>query len=165
LYVLLVMEARTRAVRILGVAARPAGAWTGRQTRSLFVDLGERAWRFRFLIRDRDGKFTAEFDAVFVGNGARVIKTPARSPRANSFAERLVATLRRECPDHVLILAERHLGKVPDGYARHYNGRRPHRGPRREHPRRQPGRALDISARIERTQVLGGLISEYRRAA
>jgi hypothetical protein len=81
------------------------------------MDLGERASRFRFLIRDRDGKFTTAFDGVFTGNGTRVIRTPARSPRANSFAERFVGTLRRECLDHVLILGEQHLRNVLAEYA------------------------------------------------
>ena len=129
------------------------------------MDLGERAERFRFLIRDRDSKFTAAFDDVFAGNGTRVIKTPVRSPRANSFAERFVGTLRRECLDHVLILGEGHLRKVLAEYARHYNGHRPHQGLQQEPPLRQPGHAIDITARIERRQVLSGLISEYRRAA
>jgi putative transposase len=164
-YVLFVMEIQTRAVHILGVTAHPTGAWTAQQARNLLMELGERARRFRFLIRDRDGKFTAAFDDVFGGNGTRVIKTPVRSPRANSYAERFVGTLRRECLDHMLILGERHLCEVLAEYACHYNGHRPHQALQQEPPQRQPSQAVDITARIERRQVVGGLISEYRRVS
>ena len=112
----------------------------------------------------RPGKFIVTFHEVFAGNGTRVIKTPARSPRANSHAERFVSTLRRECLDHMLILGERHLRKVLAEYARHHNEDRPHQALQQE-PQRQPSQAVDITARIERRQVVGGLISEYRRAA
>lgn len=98
------------------------------------MDLGDRAGRFQFLVRDTDGKFTAEFDEVFAGNGARVIRTPVRAPRANAFAERFAGTLRRECLDHVLILGQRHLRQVLAEYARHYNGHRPHQGLRQKPP-------------------------------
>jgi Integrase core domain len=113
----------------------------------------------------RDSKFTAAFDEVFSGNGTRVVKTTVRSLRANSCAERFAGTLRRECLDHVLILGERHLRSVLAEYARHYNGHRPHQAPRQEPPLREPGHTVDITARIERRQILGGLISEYREAA
>ena len=121
--------------------------------------------QFKFLIRDRDSKFTDAFDSVFSGNGTRVIKTPVRSPRANSYAERFVGTLRRECLDHMLILGERHLRGVLTEYVRHYNSHHPHQALQQEPPLRESGHAVDITARIERRQVLGGLISEYRRAA
>ncbi len=164
-YVLFVMEIQTRTVHILGLTAHPTGAWTAQQARNLMMDLGERAGQFKFLIRDRDSKFTAVFDGVFAGNGTRVIRTPVRSPRANSYAERFVGTLRRECLDHMLILSERHLRSVLAEYARHYNGHRPHQGLQQEPPLREPGHAVDVTGRIERRQVLGGVISEYRRAA
>ena len=164
-YVLFVMEIQTRTVHILGVTAHPTAAWTAQQARNLLMDLGERAGSFRFLIRDRDSKFTAAFDEVFSGNGTRVVKAPVRSPRANSYAERFVGTLRRECLDHMLIFGEWHLRKLLAEYARHYNGHRPHQAMHQEPPLREPGHAVDITARIERSQVLGGLISEYRRVA
>ena len=93
-----------------------------------------------------------------------MIKTPVRSPRANSYAEQFVGTLQRECLDHVLILGERHLGEVLAEYVRYYNEHRPHQSLQQEPPQREPGHTVDI-ARIERKQVIGGLISEYRRAA
>jgi hypothetical protein len=103
-------------------------------------DLGERTSGFRFLICDRDGRFTAACDGVFSGNGTRVISTPVRSPRANSYAERLAGTLCRQCPDHVLVLTGRHLRNLLAGYCRHYDLHPSAPGLLQDAPQRQTGR-------------------------
>jgi transposase InsO family protein len=165
LYVLFVMEIGSRYVHILGVTANPDGLWTTQQIRNLLMDLGNRATDFRFLVRDRAGQFTASFDAVLAGAGIEVVKIPPRSPRANAYAERFVLTARTEVTDRMLIFGERHLRSVMAEYARHYNGRRPHRAlqlqpPRPDHP------IADLSReRVKRRPVLGGLLNEYERAA
>ncbi len=165
LYVFFVMEIQTRRMHILSVTAHPTGAWTIQQARNLLMDLGERAAQFEFLIRDRDSKFTAVFDEVFAGNGMCIIKTPVRSPRANSFAERYVGTLRRECLNHLLIYGERHLRRILAEYSRHYNEHRPHPSREQRPPLHEPGQAVNVTARIKRRQVVHGMINEYGRAA
>jgi transposase InsO family protein len=152
-------------VHILGVTAHPTGTWTAQQARNLLTDLGGRATRFRFLIRDRDSTFTAASGEVLAGNSTRIIKSPARSPRADSFAERYVGTLRRECLDHLLIHGERHLRRVLAEYARHYNEHRPHQSREQRPPLHEPGQPADATASIKRTRIVQGSISEYRRAA
>jgi hypothetical protein len=148
LYILFVIEIQTPRVHLLGVTSNPTGAWTTQQTWNLLMDLGERAGSFRFLIRDRDGKFSRSFDEVFAASGVRIIKTPARSPRANAFAERCVGTLRRECLDHLLIYGERHLRTALVGYKRHFHDHRPHQGRSLRPPLHGPNEVIDMTARI-----------------
>ena len=165
LYCLFVMEVGSRYVHILGITAHPDGPWTTQQIRNLLMDLGDRAADFRFLVRDRAGQFTASFDAVLASAGIEAVKIPPRSPRTNAYAERFVLTTRTEVTDRMLIFGERHLRTVLAGYARHYNGQRPHRNrelrpPRPDHP------VADLSQkRIKRRPVLGGLLNEYERCA
>ncbi|UTI62266.1 transposase [Paraconexibacter antarcticus] len=117
------------------------------------------------LIRDRDRKFTTAFDAVFASIGVRTLKTPVQAPMANAYAERFVGTLRRECLDHLLIRNERHLRDVLARYEAHYNAHRPHQSRGQLPPDHDLGEVLDLTARIQRRRVLGGLINEYHRAA
>jgi putative transposase len=168
-YVFFVIEVSTRHVHVLGVTAHPDGAWTVQQARNLLIDLGERASRFRFLIRDRAGQFTEAFDAVLAGAGIEVVKIPPCSPRANAYSERWVRTVRAEVTDRMLIAGPRHLRAVLDEYVAHYNHHRPHRARNLRPPDHDDGSAAPLTdlaaARIRRRKVLGGLIHEYERAA
>ncbi|SQE00174.1 Integrase catalytic region (fragment) [Parafrankia sp. Ea1.12] len=135
LYCFFIIEVGSRTVHILGVTAHPDGPWTAQQARNLLMDLGDRAADFQFLVRDRAGQFTASFDAVLADAGITTIKIPPRTPQANAYAERFVRTVRTEVTDRMLIVGERHLRTVLAEYARHYNGRRPHRALRLQPPR------------------------------
>jgi hypothetical protein len=170
LYVLFFIELEHRRVHLAGITARPTGAWVGQQARNLLMELDERADRFRFLIRDRDAKFTTTFDAVFAAAGIEALKIPPRAPRANAYAERWVRTVRAECLDWVLVRSDRHLDRILTAYLAHYNTARPHRGINLDMPTpsagpTKVGTPASAAGRIERVDVLGGLIHEYRRAA
>jgi len=166
LYVLFFIEHATRRVHLAGVSAHPTSAWVTQQARNLVMNLEGRADGLKFLIRDRDAKFTAAFDAVFTAVGVRIIKTPVRAPRANAIGERWIGSVRRECLDRMLITGERHLRLVLGEYADHYNGHRPHRSLQQNPPaRRVHPPALGTSARVLRRDRLGGLIHEYAQVA
>jgi hypothetical protein len=121
LYALFVIEHATRAVHVLGVTAHPTGAWVAQAVRNLMMDLADAGRSFRFLIRDRDARFTEAFDAVFTAAGMTIVRTPVRAPRANAIAERFVGTLRREILDRILIINARHARVVLADFEQHVN--------------------------------------------
>jgi putative transposase len=163
--VLVVIEHGRRRVHLGGITAHPTGAWVAQQARNLLMDLGDRAEQFRFLIRDRDAKFTAAFDTVFSGADIAIIRTPVRAPRANAIAERWIGTLRRECLDHLLITGHRHLAAVLQEFVEHYNTHRPHRSLDQHQPARRTSPPYGATIRPLRRDRLGGLLHEYVHVA
>ncbi|MGH2578742.1 MAG: integrase core domain-containing protein, partial [Actinomycetota bacterium] len=160
LYVLFFIEVGSRRIRIEGVTRNPDAAWVTQQARNLPVEGGLE--NVRFLIRDRDCKYTASFDEVFRTEGARVIKTPVRAPKANAFAERFVRTVRAEVLDQVLVIGRRHLLRLLQAYETHFNSHRPHRGIGLAAPDVCGISPTSVPVdRIERRRVVGGLINEY----
>ena len=164
LYVLFFIEVGSRRIHTEGVTPNPDAAWVTQQARNLSMN-GDPSG-VSFLIRDRDSKFTASFDEVFRSEGARVIKTPVRSPKANAFAERFVEMVRTELLDVVLVLGRRHLLRLLRDYEAHYNSHRPHRGIDLRSPRDiGTGPVVVPLKEIRRSKVVSELISEYQGAA
>ena len=164
LYVFFVVEPAR--YYILGVTAHPTGKWLTQQARNLAMDLDDAGKRFRFLIRDRDAKFTAHFAAVFVSARIQMIKSPVRAPRANAIAERFVGSIRRELLDRILIINQRHAVSVMAEYEGYFNHHRPHRALAQAAPLRalSEHRQTDLT-RVRRHDRLGGLLHEYRQVA
>jgi putative transposase len=168
LYALVFLEHSTRRLHIAGVTAHPTGEWVTQQARNLAYNLGTRMESLRFLIRDRDTKYTHTFDAVFEADNIDILKTPPQAPTANAHCERVIGTLRREVLDHVLIVNQTHAHRVLTEYEHHYNHHRPHQARNQQPPGTtfQPPRPPDHSRhQILRKRLLGGLINEYHHAA
>jgi putative transposase len=142
------------------------------QARQLVWELPERSTPLRFLIRDRDSKFTHSFDAVFESEGIQVIRTPVRAPKANAIAERFVRTARAECLDWLFFIGKRHLERSLRVFVEHYNGHRPHRSLDLTPPDPQRPRLRAVNAsrsprlnELERRDSTWRLIHEYSFAA
>jgi putative transposase len=169
LYVLFFIELGSRRVHIAGCTANPSAPWVIQQARQLTWALAEHTESFRFVIRDRDQKFTDGFDEVFRSIGLEIIRTPFRAPQANGVTERFVRTVRSECLDWLLILNDQHLERVLAVFADHYNGHRPHRALALTPPRRTPRPVAPATgcgeARVQRRDRLGGVVHEYVLAA
>ena len=160
------IEHGTRRVHLAGITAHPTGEWVTQQARNLRMNLEDHADSFKFLIRDRDTKFTAAFDAVLTAVGVRIIKAPVRAPRANAIAERWVGSARRECLDRMLITGERHPRRVLGEYIDHYDMHRPHRSLQQNPPAGRIRTPAEVTGmRVARRDRLSGLIREYSQAA
>jgi putative transposase len=162
-YALFFIAHGSRRVRLAGCTTNPTGAWVTQQARNLGLDLSDEG--VRFLIRDRDSKYSGPFDQVLRSEGIRIVKTPVRAPKANAIAERFVRTVRSECLDWLLVLNRRHLERVLRIYVDHYNRHRPHRALELQPPEPDERQDRPLAREIRRRDRLGGLIHEYHRAA
>jgi putative transposase len=170
LYVLAVIEHASRRIRILGATAHPTAVWVTQAVRNLAMDLEDAGCTARYLIRDRDGKFPALFDAILADATIKVVLSGVRMPRMNSIMERWIQSCRHELLDRTLIWNQAHLLRALHEYERHHNAHRPHRGisnARPLHPLPEPITDPDtiMHLNIRRRDRLGGVLHEYEHAA
>jgi transposase InsO family protein len=170
LYVFAVIEHTTRRVRVLGATAHPTAAWTTQLARNLVMDLHDTDATVKYLIRDRDSKYTAAFDAVFADDGIAIVKTGIRMPRMNAIMERWVRSCRAELLDRTLIVNQTHLMHALREYETFYNQHRSHRALRAAAPLRPLPQPITEPEQLDHLDVrrhdrLGGILHEYRHAA
>ncbi|GAB2817675.1 hypothetical protein GCM10027073_56680 [Streptomyces chlorus] len=170
LYVFTVIEHANRRIRVLGATAHPTAAWVAQAAKNLVMDLEDAGLRVRFLLRDRDRKFPALFDAILKDAGIEAVVTGVRMPRMNALMERWVQTCRRELLDRTLVWNQRHLLHVLREFEHFYNGHRPHQGIANARPLYPLPAPIADTARMARLDVrrrdrLGGILHEYEHAA
>jgi transposase InsO family protein len=170
LYVFAIIEHSTRRTRILGTTAHPTADWFAQLGRNLLMDLKDAGSRARFLIRDRDSKFTAAFDALMTDASLKVVTTGIQIPRMNSLMERWIQTCRHELLDRTLTWSQAHLLHVLREIESHYNGHRPHRALGQAAPPRPLPHSINEPRQtrhleIRRRDRLGGTLHEYQHAA
>ncbi|NNC74790.1 MAG: transposase [Acidimicrobiia bacterium] len=168
-YLLFFIDVTTREVFYAGITANPTGPWTIQAARNLILRHGDLLDGARALVRDRGSQFVDSFDEIFRTEGLKILRTPVRTPVANTFAERWIGTLRRELLDRTIIWNQHQLERLIADYIAHYNEHRPHRSLDPQPPRPatpdQPAPVAEPSLRVVRTTRCDGLINEYRNAA
>ena len=167
-YLLFFIDITSREVFFAGITTNPTGPWTTQAARNLFLHRSHELADAAALVRDRGSQFTASFDEIFKTEAMKILKTPIRTPVANSFAERWIGTLRRELLDRTIIWNQRQLEHLVVDYIDHYNAHRPHRSLHQRPPR--AGRESTPAApptklRVVKSTRCDGLINEYRNAA
>jgi transposase InsO family protein len=169
IYVLFFISLESRRIEFVTCTSNPTGAWVTQQARNLLMAIDDRERPCRFLIHDRDSKFSGAFDHVFQSEGIAVIRTPVQAPNANAYAERWVLTIKNDCLDRLLIFGHRQLEYVLRVYTCHYNRHRPHRALALRSPEQASRSGTPLRAprygQLRRTDLLGGLIHEYEHAA
>jgi putative transposase len=164
IYVLFFIELDSRRVPLAGCTSSPTKVWVTQQARQFSWTIQDRTVPVRFLIHDRDATCPAAFDTVFAADEVTSVRTPVRAPNANAFAERWIRSVREECLDRLIIFGERHLYRVLTEYVTYYNHARRHHGLDQQCPVAVVGSAARAGP-IERRDILGGVLHDYRRAA
>ena len=166
-YLLFFIDITNREVFFAGITTNPTGAWTTQAARNLFLRHNERLADARALVGDRGNQFIDTFDEIFRTQGPKILKTPVRTPVANTFAERRIGTLRREVLDRTIIWNQQQLERLVTDHIEHYNSHRPHRSldQRPPAPHRPPSANTSTSPRVTKTTRRNGLINEHRHAA
>jgi transposase InsO family protein len=163
LFAFFITELGSRRIVHVGVTRSPTDTWVAQQLREA-TPFGAAP---TYLLRDNDAKYGSHFDAVAIGSGIAMLRTPIRAPRANAICERFLGSVRRECLDHLLIISESHLRRVLIEYVRFFNRSRPHQGINQRVPKATHAahRSVSATGHIVAVPVLGGLHHEYRRVA